>query len=133
MVSARPRYTASHIQRRRLSNNDGKAFMQKTIRQFFVSVIVFAIVFAISKIDLPIRSTVIGSVNKTLSYTIDYKKVTRNIADGLKKLPGLLNKAEDFENEIKDIKANGETANESDDKAESESNLEGENIDAGID
>ncbi|MCK9479459.1 MAG: hypothetical protein M0R40_08175 [Firmicutes bacterium] len=124
MTGTRPRFNPPHLQRRQLSNSDDNTFATKVVRQFFVSAVVFILVFAISKTNFPMCKTIADSVKNTLSYTIDYKKATEGIVEEAKKLTQLLKRAPFLESETTGEES-GENSNESID--------EGESADAAID
>ncbi|NLB80424.1 MAG: hypothetical protein GX800_02125 [Clostridiaceae bacterium] len=92
MVNTRPRISAYHTRRKRINNNTENAFAIKTVRQFFVSVIILASVFAVSKINISICNKFIENTKAALCYTIDYKSVAENIIQKAKKLPDLFSK-----------------------------------------
>jgi hypothetical protein len=92
VTSARPRLNTTRLQRKHVNDNDDNSFMVKTARQVFTSIIIIVLVFAISKINVPVCKNLIASIENTLTYTVDYKKAASDIIEGVKKIPSLFSR-----------------------------------------
>ncbi len=85
---ARPRLNYTRVQRRPVAAEDSR-FVSKTVRQFVICVVISALCFAVSKVDIPIFKDVTNSISSTLSYTIDYKATAKGLVEGIKRLLNL--------------------------------------------
>jgi large-conductance mechanosensitive channel len=89
MNTSRHRLDEFRYQRRSVADHGTDRFLKKTVSQLIACFIIFAVVFAITKIDSPQCKKVTESINNSLRYHVDYIGATKSIFAKIKEIPNM--------------------------------------------
>lgn len=138
MNTSRQRLDEFRHQRRSVADHDGNRFLKKTVSQLIACLVIFAVVFIITKIDTPECKKAAESIKNALSYHVDYIAATKSMMTKIKEIPNKFSedKKEDAVEESTPAPLEDEAQNDeqnTQDETEKEDEDENENEDVNAD